>query len=237
MNDKESVKKSASELAPGRAKKAGILGGMGPMATCYFFNRIITHTDAARDQEHIDICILNHATIPDRTSAILTGKAEAFLKEAREDCRKLADMGAEYIAIPCNTTHYFYDALAEASPIPILHMVRETIRDVITEYPDVQKVGIMATDGTVHAYVAPPMQTAVMHIIYNEIKKGKAGSLDMFSQVADSLREQGCQVLVLACTELSILKDEYSLPGDIVDAMDVLVRRFIEMSGRHYREL
>ena len=59
----------------------------------------------------------------------------------------------------------------------------------------------------------------------------------MFSQVADSLREQGCQVLVLACTELSILKDEYSLPGDIVDAMDVLVRRFIEMSGRHYREL
>lgn len=51
------------------------------------------------------------------------------------------------------------------------------------------------------------------------------------------MREQGCQVLVLACTELSILKDEYSLPGDIVDAMDVLVRRFIEMSGRHYREL
>ena len=61
MKDKESV------------KRAGILGGMGPMATCYFFNRIITHTDAARDQEHIDICILNHATIPDRTSAILRG--------------------------------------------------------------------------------------------------------------------------------------------------------------------
>ena len=240
MKDKESV------------KRAGILGGLGPMATCYFFNRIITHTDAARDQEHIDICILNHATIPDRTSAILTGEAEAFLKEAKEDCRKLADMGAEYIAIPCNTTHYFYDALAEASPIPILHMVRETIKDVITKYPDVQKVGIMATDGTVHAnvygrecaaygiqavYPAPLMQTAVMHIIYNEIKQGKVGSLDIFSQVADSLREQGCQVMILACTELSILKDEYPLPDDIVDAMDVLVRRFVEMSGRPYKEL
>ena len=43
MKDKESV------------KRAGILGGMGPMATCYFFNRIITHTDAARDQEHINV--------------------------------------------------------------------------------------------------------------------------------------------------------------------------------------
>ena len=131
-------------------------------------------------------------------------------------------------------------------------MVRETIKEVITKYPDVQKVGIMATDGTVHAnvygrecaaygiqavYPAPLMQTAVMHIIYNEIKKGKVGSLDIFSQVADSLREQGCQVMILACTELSILKDEYPLPDDIVDAMDVLVRRFVEMSGRPYKEL
>ena len=81
------------------------------------------------------------------------------------------------------------------------------------------------------------MQTAVMHIIYNEIKKGKVGSLDIFSQVADSLREQGCQVMILACTELSILKDQYPLPDDIVDAMDVLVRRFVEMSGRPYKEL
>ena len=94
----------------------------------------------------------------------MTGEAEAFLKEAKEDCRKLADMGAEYIAIPCNTTHYFYDALAEASPIPILHMVRETIKEVITKYPDVQKVGIMATDGTVHAEMsmegnAPPTES------------------------------------------------------------------------------
>ncbi|MFQ9801165.1 MAG: hypothetical protein ACLR23_22115 [Clostridia bacterium] len=44
-------------------------------------------------------------------------------------------------------------------------------------------------------------------------------------------------MMILACTELSILKDEYPLPDDIVDAMDVLVRRFVEMSGRPYKEL
>ena len=232
-------------------RRAGILGGMGPMATCYFFNRVISHTDASRDQEHIDICILNHASIPDRTSAILTGLHETFLREAEEDCRKLADMGAEYIAIPCNTTHYFYDALAKASPIPILHMVRETVCHIAAEIPQARKVGILATDGTVRAgvygrecesrgiqavYPSQEMQKRVMHIIYDEIKKGRRGSLEKFSEVADSLRLQGCQAIILACTELSLFKDEHELPEDIVDAMDVLVRRFIEMSGRPYKE-
>ena len=44
----------------------GVLGGVGPLATVYFMEMIIEMTDASKDQEHIDMLVSNHATIPDR---------------------------------------------------------------------------------------------------------------------------------------------------------------------------
>ena len=62
--------------------KMGILGGMGPMATSFLFDRIVRHTEAARDQDHIDLVILNRATMPDRTRAILHGEGEEIIRQA-----------------------------------------------------------------------------------------------------------------------------------------------------------
>jgi len=67
----------------------GILGGMGPLATSFFFDRIVRHTEAACDQDHIDICILNRASMPDRTKEIEEGTGEHFVKLAVDDCRKM----------------------------------------------------------------------------------------------------------------------------------------------------
>ena len=52
-------------------KNLGIIGGMGPEATCVLFERVIKGTDAKRDQDHINITILNDPSIPDRTAFLL----------------------------------------------------------------------------------------------------------------------------------------------------------------------
>ena len=91
--------------------KMGILGGMGPMATSFLFDRIIRHTEAASDQDHIDLVILNRASMPDRTEAIQKGTGESVIRQAVSDCKAMEQMGVEYIAIPCNTSHYFYDEI------------------------------------------------------------------------------------------------------------------------------
>ena len=52
-------------------KTIGILGGMGPLATCDLFSKIIQITDASCDQEHVRICIDNNTEISDRTNAII----------------------------------------------------------------------------------------------------------------------------------------------------------------------
>ncbi|MGB9005892.1 MAG: aspartate/glutamate racemase family protein, partial [Candidatus Aminicenantales bacterium] len=54
-------------------KIIGILGGMGPEATAYFYGLLIKHTRAAKDQEHIPVLIWSDPRVPDRTAAILRG--------------------------------------------------------------------------------------------------------------------------------------------------------------------
>ena len=82
----------------------GIIGGMGPMATLDLFGKILAHTDAKSDAEHIRVYIDCHTGIPDRTRAILHG-GESPVSYIAESACKLAEIGAELLLIPCNTSH------------------------------------------------------------------------------------------------------------------------------------
>ena len=83
----------------------GILGGLGPAASCYFYQMVTEHTQAARDQDHIDLVLSSRATTPDRTEFIL-GKCRTDPFAIMErDAQMLVRYGATVIAIPCNTAH------------------------------------------------------------------------------------------------------------------------------------
>ena len=63
-------------------KVLGVIGGMGPIATSFFMELVIKMTDAATDQDHLDMIIYNIPSIPDRTSYILdhTRKSPPYLR-------------------------------------------------------------------------------------------------------------------------------------------------------------
>ncbi|MDD4715777.1 MAG: amino acid racemase [Oscillospiraceae bacterium] len=226
-------------------KTLGVIGGMGPLATCLFYQRIIQRTDALRDQDHIPMIIFSHCTMPDRTEAILNGREETVYSLLLEDARKLEREGAGAIAIPCNTSHYFADRLQDQLSVPIVNMVRETVRAM--KERGARKVGVLGTDGTIQTGLyqkeckdlglfsvipSPETQKAVMYMIYKEIKKGRSGSPVLFAGIDRELREAGCDGAILACTELSCFGAEERLPEEFyVDAMDVLVERSIEACG------
>ena len=234
----------------GRLKTLGVLGGLGPQATDFFYNGVIEHTDASCDQEHIDMIILSHATTPDRTKAIETGDDRALIESLKNDVRMLERAGATNIAIPCNTSHYFFEQMQSAVDIPIIHMVRESVNYAKRKYGNVKKIGIMGTDGTIHTglydrecalagvqavHPSPQRQKDVMHIIYDEIKAGERGSRHLFNGVVEELQEMGCEVIILACTELSVYKRFHNVPDCCLDAMDVLIREAILRSGAVYQ--
>ena len=195
--------------------------------------------------------ILNRASMPDRTEAIQKGTGESVIRQAVSDCKAMEQMGVEYIAIPCNTSHYFYDEIQKQTQAKLIHMVRETVQYAKRDCEGLTRLGIMATDGTVSAdvygrecralgiepvYPSAARQRDVMHLIYEEIKKGRRGEEDRFYRVVSELTGSGCERIVLACTELSYFRQYYTLPSYVIDSTDVLVRCFIEKAGKTYVE-
>ena len=231
-------------------KILGVLGGMGPLATQLFYRQVIERTEASRDQDHVDMILFNHASMPDRTEAILAGKTEVLFAALAEDAKRLERYGAAAIAIPCNTSHYFADRLQREVSIPIINMIREAAKAVAESGKPVDCVGILATDGTIEsglyqkaceAYGLKPVvptektQALVMKIIYEGIKAGKPVDYNDFIRIEGELSANGCQAAILACTELSCFKETYRLPDYYIDAMEVLAERSIEACGKRVK--
>ena len=222
----------------------GILGGLGPAASCYLYQMLIDHTPASCDQDHIDIVISSRASTPDRTAFIMgKSKADPFAV-MEQDGFSLVHYGATVLAIPCNTAHYFYDRLAKALPVPVLNMPRLTVADA--KAAGCTKLGILATDGTLAAetyqlacqeqgigWAAPreEHQQEVMSVIYDDIKQGKRADMAKFGAAVHDLKKQGCDMAVLGCTELSLVKRDEHLGPFFIDSTEVLCRHALESCG------
>lgn len=228
------------------SKKAiGIIGGMGPAATVDLFKKIVENTDAANDAGHVRVYMDCYPTIPDRTKAIL-GEGESPVPYLAESAEKLAAIGADFLIMPCNTSHYFYKELSQKSPIPVMNMIRETAKELHKR--GIQKVGVLATDGTVKAgiyqkelavfgieAVCPSAsgQREVMRLIYEGVKAdAKQFSADAMCEVVHDLFAQGAEVLVLGCSELPLGFERYGIPlENTVDAVEILARAAIAAAG------
>ena len=228
-----------------QSKVLGILGGLGPMATVYFYELLTTHTQASCDQEHIDMVISSKASTPDRTAYISGHCADDPFEVMEAEALRLVSFGAEVIAIPCNTAHYFFSRLDEVVPIPIINMVGDTVAQA--QKMGACKAGIMATDGTVQtetyqracqaaglpfAIPDPAAQADIMQVIYRDIKAGRTPDMKLFTAAANQLFEAGCDVILLGCTELSLLKKTGLLDHRYIDSMEVLAKAAIVACGK-----
>lgn len=226
-------------------KKLGIIGGLGPMASAYFLQMIVEMTDAALDQEHIETILYSNPAIPDRTRYILGFSGESPLPGLLETGKKLEGMGAEVIAIPCITAHYFRKSLEEGLHCPVIDGIRETA--AYLRYHKIQKVGILATAGTTKSRlfqetfqksgidcVIPDSkdQETVMQTIYQCVKAGQPVNQQMVDDVADRLAQQGAEKILLGCTELSLLKQKTSIGRQYLDVMEIMAGKAVSMCGK-----
>ncbi|MUV39297.1 Aspartate racemase [Lentibacillus sp. JNUCC-1] len=228
-------------------KKLGIIGGMGPKATASFMDKIINYTEATKDQDHIDMVILNHATLPDRTKCILNQTGELFLQAIQPDIHYLESAGVDNIAIPCNTSHYYYEELQAMTDINIIHMVQETTQYIQRMFGSGSKVAILATDGTIASGVyenqckahnlfpfVPDtnLQKHVMNLIYN-IKADATYEGEELDEIIQYLvSKEKCTSIILGCTELSTVSLKTSSQAYCIDPMNILVEQSIIQSGK-----
>lgn len=225
-------------------KRLGIIGGLGPMATAYFLRLIVEMTEAKTDQEHIEVLLHSKPQIPDRTKYILGLSEENPMPELLSVGKSLTAQGAQVIAIPCITAHFFQKQLEEEVGCPIIHAIEETGKYLKQE--QISHVGIMATAGTVESKLFQDIltkyditcsipseenQKKVMHIIYDNVKAGKPIEMDLFDTVSNELFSDGAQVILLGCTELSMAKRDHAIGAGYLDVMEVLSRAAVLVCG------
>lgn len=229
-------------------KVLGIIGGVGPLSTIYFEEMITRLTDAKTDQDHLDMIVFNHASIPDRTEFILGKSGNDPLPLMLEDARRLQSLGVACITIPCNTAHYFFDQIQSQINTPILNIITLTVAYIASHVTKARKVGILATRGTIAAGsyqqelekhglipVLPDegMQEQIMHIIYDQVKAGKEIDISSFQKILADLKRAGCDALILGCTELSLIRRDYQLTApEIVDSLEILALSSLKFCGK-----
>ena len=213
----------------------GILGGMGPLATVDFMEKLIRVTPATCDQDHVPVLVHSVPQVPDRTEAILAGNDEP-LQWMRKGAETLKQAGAGCIAIPCNTAHYWHDALARGLGIPVLHIVDAAAAALKAGGIDAGPVGLLATTGTLSANIYQrrfeqlgytPISTdpqTQAELVMGGIARIKAGDLDggrkKLEAAADIVRREDVPAIVLGCTEIPIV---LMGPG-YIDATEALAR-------------
>lgn len=223
----------------------GIIGGVGPLATAYFMETLIKKTPAKTDQDQMPMIVFNDPQIPDRTAYILDHTKPNPQPEMVKVARWLEDAGADYLAIACNTAHYFYQAISDAVNVPVVNIMEETSKRISSVCGEGATVGLMATEGTVSSGVFQDYferrglsvitptgddERHVMHLIYDCIKANQPYDLDEFLGVAENLHSRGANAVVVGCTELSVIyADMVERPSWLYDSQDILADRCVEL--------
>lgn len=218
-------------------KTVGILGGMGPEATAYFYELIIGLTAARTDQEHVPVIVRADPRVPHRTKAILEG-GPSPLPSLVAGARALIAAGADFAVMPCVTAHYFLPELRARVKIPFVNLLEESRKTLQKVHPKVRRVGLIATTGTVRSRIvgssfsragievlvpAEEDQSKIMKAIYGPrgIKAGfTAGApRQAVLAVARRLVRNGAQAIMAGCTEIPLVLRAEDLDVPFVEPM------------------
>ncbi|EGL35329.1 Asp/Glu/Hydantoin racemase [Parvimonas sp. oral taxon 110 str. F0139] len=163
-----------------------------------------------------------------------------FLNEIKKDLEILDKIGVDVVAIPCNTSHYFYDEFKNFTNLKIINMIEETILEI--KRKGIKNIAVFGTLGTLNSKVYNKYaekngikvkeitlddKNSVMDIIY-KIKETNNLENKEFVEILNKYCDNET-IGIIACTELSLLDICKNI--NTIDALDVLVNKSIEYSG------
>jgi aspartate racemase len=230
-------------------KTIGILGGMGPEATTYFYDLIVKQTKAATDQDHIETIIYSNPEIPPRTEAIL-GKGPSPTPLLVIGFQRLKDAGADFVVMPCVTAHYFYPEVRNQVDIPFISLLDEAVKWAKDEVPELRKAGLVASSGTLESRLFHDVfgkagieviqpeeyeQSGVMEAVFGP-KGIKAGFTSGFPKetlvnIAKVLVARGADAIIAGCTEVPLVLKDLDIPVPLIEPLRIAAQACIIKAG------
>jgi len=163
------------------------------------------------------------------------GVAEFMMSSAE----KLAGAGADFLVCPDNTIHQAFDLVARRSPRPWLNIAQEVAAEA--KRRGFHRVGVLGTKylmegpvyperlqaaGLRHAVPGAAERERINQIIFDELVYGKflPQSLAYFTEVIRRLKDEACDAVALACTEIPLLVPPEASPLPVLDSTRLLAR-------------
>ena len=236
-------------------KLVGIVGGIGPEASNKFCEMLIKHKKKERDQDNIPFIHYCYPQIPDRTEAIM-GSGEDPTQDIIKICKSLELSAVDFIVMPCNSAHYFLGEVQENIKTPIVDMTKVLVKKVISNNPQIKKIGILATTGSIKAGIFQnyfrsvgvetilptneDQEKLVMEAIYGKrgIKAGKKmESKRLLTEAIMNLIEEGAESIVLGCTEIPLVINQKHFDIKLHDPMEIVAKEIIHYIEREEEEI
>ncbi len=218
----------------------GILGGMGPEATILLMQKILAATPARDDADHVPLIVHQNPQVPSRIAALIEGTGPDPAPVLARMARDLQAAGARALAMPCNTAHHYAGAIRAATGLPFLDM-RELAAQTLAgrgartvgvlASPAVRLTGVFDAAFAAHGILSVfPRDDAPILSLIRAVKAGKAAESSTMTREAEALLSRGCDHILIACTELSLLTPD--LPDGIAwtDSLDCLTKEIIRFA-------
>jgi aspartate racemase len=195
----------------------GILGGMGTQAGLDFCSKLAKLNRGKADQKYPLFILYNKASIPDRKQHKI--KYKKILNSLIEGCKILQKNKCKFIAMPCNTAHYWFLDLKKKIKIPILNMPELVFLNISKKCKKNTKIGLLATETTIgtgiynkflrkkYKLLVPSKKLQVNHVnkSIKFVKMGKTKEAEKALKPAvNYLIKNKCKKIILGCTELPI---------------------------------
>lgn len=221
---------------------AGVLGGLGPVATVDFMQRVIDLTPVECEQDHVHMLVDQNPSVPNRQDAIMHG-GESPAAALAAMALRLQKSGADFLVMPCNTAHAFEDDIINATEIPFVSIVEAAMDELpatckrvgILETPACRKARLyqreFANSDRILESLGEAQCKELMRVVY-EVKSGRLGSeqrSEIKSLVA-ALLARGVEAIIVACTEIPLILKSEDASVPLISTTDALARKTIAIA-------
>jgi aspartate racemase len=170
---------------------------------------------------------------------IETGDWAGVAQLMMSSAEKLARAGADFLICPDNTIHQAFDLVDHRSPRPWLHIAQQVACEAKRNH--FKRLAVLGTrylmEGPVYPeklnaagidyrMPGPAQREKINHIIMDELVQGQflPRSRAYFTEVIRDLKDEGCDAVVLGCTEIPLIVDAESSPLPPLDSTRLLAR-------------
>lgn len=178
-------------------------------------------------------------SLADYVVCLERGDVEGIGKLMLASAEKLAAAGADFLICPDNTIHQAFDYVAPRSPLPWLHIAEEVAS--VAAARGFKRLAITGTKWLVESEVYPEKLTAqdltfarptaderleINRIIMDELVKGdfRPEGVAYFQEVITRLKGDGCDAVILGCTEIPLILNDENAPLPTLDSTRLLAR-------------